>query len=142
MSVKSLSSDAGLSRRSVLATLSGSVAAVALARTAWAQDVAPTADTPEVSAPVPEVMPEPVAEPIGPQPFSFDWLDARMAQASQSDYQVPVAAPEVITDLDYDDYRKIQFNPTRARWRDEGVLFQVHAFHPGWLYKDTVTIPT
>ncbi|SDG36794.1 glucans biosynthesis protein [Celeribacter baekdonensis] len=140
MSVKSLSSDAGLSRRSVLATLSGSVAAVALARTAWAQDVAPTADTPEVSAPVPEVMPEPVAEPIGPQPFSFDWLDARMAQASQSDYQAPVAAPEVITDLDYDDYRKIQFNPTRARWRNEGVLFQVHAFHPGWLYKDTVTI--
>ncbi|MBC58670.1 MAG: glucan biosynthesis protein D [Confluentimicrobium sp.] len=137
MSVKSQSSEAGLSRltrRTVLSTLSGSVAAVAFARPALTQETA----APEPGAP--EAVAQPAPAPAEPQPFSFDWLDARMAEVARSDFRAPAEAAEVIADLDYDDYRKIQFNPDRARWRDDGVLFRVHAFHPGWLYKQTVAI--
>ncbi|KMK66828.1 glucan biosynthesis protein [Puniceibacterium sp. IMCC21224] len=140
MSVKSLSPEAGPSRptrRSVIATLTGSVAAIAFARSALAQqDTGPEQEAPETAT----AEGQPVAEPVEQQPFSFDWLDARMAEAAQADYVAPIEAPEVIADLDYDDYRLIQFNPERARWREEGALFRVHAFHPGWLYKTTVAI--
>ncbi len=63
-----------------------------------------------------------------------------MRDVAQAKYVAPVDAPEVIADLDYDDYRKIQFDPKSARWDEEGVLFRLHAFHPGWLYKQTVAI--
>jgi glucans biosynthesis protein len=56
------------------------------------------------------------------------------------DYVAPAEAPDIIADLDYDDYRKIQFNPQNARWNTEGSLFRMHAFHPGWLFKTTVRI--
>ena len=141
MSVKPRPSERGLcrlNRRTLLSVLTGSVAAGAFARSALAQAVAEPAsetgtDTIVSDAPAPE----PAATP---QPFSFEWLDGRMSDAAQAEYVAPVDAPEVIADLDYDDYRQIQFDPKRARWNVEGVLFRLHAFHPGWLYKQTVAI--
>lgn len=123
-----------LNRRTLLSILTGSVAGVAFARSALAQDSA---------EPLLETMTAPDAqtpEPAAPQPFSFEWLDARMRDGAQAKYVAPVDAPEVIADLDYDDYRKIQFDPKSARWDEDGVLFRLHAFHPGWLYKQTVAI--
>ena len=140
MSLKPRSPEQGLcrlSRRTLLSALTGSVAAFALARGSIAQDTAePVSET--KSEPVAPDTPTPEAVPA--QPFSFEWLDARMRDIAQADYVAPVDAPEVITDLDYDDYRKIQFDPKRARWDIDGVLFRLHAFHPGWLYKQTVAI--
>ncbi len=126
-----------LNRRTLLGALTSSVAAVAVARGALAQGIVePVLETQIVpGAPI-----APTPEPAGPQPFSFEWLDARMNDAAQAKYVAPSDAPEVIANLDYDDYRKIQFNPKRARWEDDGVLFRLHAFHPGWLYKQTVAI--
>ena len=44
-----------------------------------------------------------------------------------------------LTRLDYDDYQRIRFRRDRARWSDAGA-FQVNAFHPGWLFKETVQV--
>ncbi|WP_324754171.1 glucan biosynthesis protein G [Roseovarius sp. Pro17] len=140
MSVKPRSSEQGLcrlNRRTLISALTGSVAVVAFARSALAQDIAESVSEAEIEPNAPDA---PTPEPAAPQPFSFEWLDARMSDAAKTKYLAPVDAPEVIADLDYDDYRKIQFDPKRARWQDDGVLFRLHAFHPGWLYKQTVAI--
>ncbi len=126
-----------LDRRTVLGALASSVAVVAFARGALAQetalpDTAVATDVDDAEGAMPAI--------AGPQPFSFEWLDARMIEAAQVDYVAPNDAPEVIADLDYDSYRKIQFDPQRARWDGDGSLFRLHAFHPGWLYKQTVAI--
>lgn len=124
-------------RRTLLSALSSSVAVTAFARSAFAQDtVAPVAGT-EVVPEGAEVLTPEAATPL---PFSFDWLDERMREAATVEYVAETDAPDFITNLDYDSYRKIQFNPKRARWQDDDVLFRVHAFHPGWLYKQTVAI--
>lgn len=126
-----------LNRRTLLSALTGSVAAVAFARSAMAQDIAEPVSETKIDPKAPDA---PTAEAAAPQPFSFEWLDARMSDAARAEYVAPVDAPEVIADLDYDDYRKIQFDPKRARWDEDGVLFRLHAFHPGWLYEQTVAI--
>lgn len=126
-----------LSRRSLLNTLSSSVAVIAFGRSAFAQDVVAPLSTTEIDPNGREALP---AAPLTPQQFSFDWLDARMHEAAKVDYVAPVDAPDVISNLDYDGYRKIQFNPKRARWEGDDVLFRLHAFHPGWLYTQTVAI--
>ena len=126
-----------LNRRTLLSALTGSVAAVALARSAFAQGIAEPVSETGVD---PIAFGAPAPETLASQPFSFEWLDARMSDAAQAEYVAPVDGPEVIADLDYDDYRKIQFDPKRARWDEGGVLFRLHAFHPGWLYKQTVAI--
>lgn len=137
MTKKTWSSQSGmalLDRRTLLGAFTSSVAMMAFSRAALAQD-GDRLDTPAETKPS-----EGGTSPSQPQPFSFAWLDAKMATAAQADYVAPTDAPEVIADLDYDGYRKIQFNPDRARWDDDGSLFRLHAFHPGWLYKQTVAI--
>ncbi|MCV2892392.1 glucan biosynthesis protein [Lentibacter sp. XHP0401] len=126
-----------LNRRTLLSALTGSVASAAFAGGAWAQDAAETANQADVAQTAPEAV---TPEAPAPQPFSFEWLDARMSAAAQAEYVAPEDAPDVIPDLDYDDYRQINFNSKHARWQDDGVLFRLHAFHPGWLYKQTVLI--
>ena len=122
----SASLPAPLDRRTFLRTSSASVATLFVAWAAHAQTQSDTAE----AAPQDEAG----------QPFSFDWLDERMRAAAQSDYEDPEDTPELMPDLDYDDYRQIQFDPKRARWREADSLFHLHAFHPGWLYKQTVAI--
>lgn len=126
-----------LNRRALLSAFTGSVAGVAFARSALAQDITESAPETDVD---PIALDDPTPEPATPLPFSFEWLDARMRDAAQTKYLAPAEAPEVVSDLDYDDYRKIQFDPETARWDEDGVLFRLHAFHPGWLYKQTVAI--
>lgn len=126
-----------LNRRTLLSALTGSVAVGAFARGALAQAVSDPVDDTATQTDIPAAD---APEPAAPQPFSFEWLDTRMSEAAQAEYVAPVDAPEVIADLDYDAYRKIQYDPERARWNEDGILFRLHAFHPGWLYKQTVAI--
>jgi glucans biosynthesis protein len=140
MSIKPMSPDTNLfklDRRTLLGALTSSVAVVAFARSSIAQDIVASELGTENSSGTPNTV---TPEPAAAQPFSFDWLDSRMKEAAQAEYVPTPDAPEVITELDYDDYRKIQFDPKRARWADDGVLFRLHAFHPGWLYKQTVAV--
>lgn len=79
------------------------------------------------------------AEDAQPAPFSFDSFTATMRQRAQSPYVDSKITDTFLKGLDYDDYQKIQFNPARARWKDDtGELFRVEAFHPGWLYNQPV----
>ncbi|TDX27994.1 glucan biosynthesis protein [Rhodovulum visakhapatnamense] len=128
----------GPSRRRLLAALAGSAASVAfgLPRFAAAQE-APPEPEPEAPPPVPEAAPEPVPEPV---PFSFDVLSDQM-QARAKEAHKAASLPEgPLSGLDYDAYRSIRFRPDHARWAGDGSYFQLHAFHPGWLYKEPVEI--
>src|SRR5690554_1331778 len=119
MSVMPRSPEKGLrrlNRRTLLSAFTGSVAGVAFARSALAQDITESVSETDVD---PIALDAPTPEPAPPLPFSFEWLDARMRDAAQTKYLAPVDAPEVIADLDYDDYRKIQFDPKSARWDED-----------------------
>ncbi|SHJ20930.1 glucan biosynthesis protein [Wenxinia saemankumensis] len=73
-------------------------------------------------------------------PFSFDILTGRMREQSRSAYRAPELPEGFLQDLDYDDYRHIQFDPRRARWAGDGAPFQLHAYHLGWLFEEPVEI--
>ncbi|MDB6453303.1 glucan biosynthesis protein [Falsirhodobacter sp. 20TX0035] len=105
-----------------------------------AQDAPP----PEAPVPAPAPTPAPAAEPAPPAapasvPFSFDLLTEEMRQAATAAYQEPVRPTGALGDLQYNDYRNINFRADRARWADSSAsLFRVAAFHMGWLYSDPV----
>ena len=83
----------------------------------------------------------PAAAPAAPAPaqFSFDILSQQMKDKAKSDFQpAEIKLPDFIAQLGYDEYQHIQFRPDHARWPDPGVLFRVHAFHMGWLFKEPV----
>ena len=82
--------------------------------------------------------PKPAAET-----FDFELFTARMKDLAATPFKAAVFdLPESLNNLDYDAYRRIQFRPDRALWADDGPGFQVHAFHPGWLYKEPVKLFT
>lgn len=74
----------------------------------------------------------PAATPA--EPFSFDVLSAAMQARAGEPYEPPQAVSGFANDLTYDQYRRINFRPERARWADDGRLFRLQAFHLGWLY--------
>ncbi|NCU19928.1 glucan biosynthesis protein G [Candidatus Falkowbacteria bacterium] len=112
------------SRRALLAGLSASAliaAGTGLPGPVWAQDAA--------------------TDGFRPQPFSFDLLSEEMRALAQTSYQAPEkASSDFLNQLSYDDYRLINFNPGRARWRGDDSRFQLHAFHMGWLFKEPVLL--
>lgn len=93
----------------------------ALTRTAFAQDA-----------------PQAPAEDV---PFSFDRLTEAMREKAKSAFSPPsVKLPDFVSSLTYDTYRLIQFKPDHAKWAGTASPYQVHAFHPGWLYKEPVEV--
>ena len=74
-------------------------------------------------------------------PFDFDLFTERMKAMAGQPYAPAVPElPEVYATLNYDGYRMVQFNPTKAKWADAGLGYQVHAFPMGWLFKEPVTV--
>ena len=73
-------------------------------------------------------------------PFSYDALIARMREAASQPYTAPEPLEGPISDLDYDDYRLIQFDPDRARWAGSDSRVVLHAYHPGWLFDYVVKL--
>ena len=72
------------------------------------------------------------------RPFSFDALtDAARARAANP-YEDPPREDEFAEGLTYDDYRRINFDPDRARLDFEGSRFRLAAFHLGWLFAEPV----
>lgn len=73
--------------------------------------------------------------------FSFETLTARMqAKAAEPAVAEVLALPEVFATLDYDGYRKVQFDTAHARWADSAAGYQVHAFPMGWLFQEPVKL--
>ncbi|MEO1314213.1 MAG: glucan biosynthesis protein [Pseudomonadota bacterium] len=105
-------------RRGAIALL-GSTAVIALSA-ANAQEV---------------VIPAPI-----PEPFSFETLKTMMEERATRPDTPPAPLENFLADLDYDGYRNIRFRGTRARWGGIPVAFQIHAFHPGWLYQEPVRL--
>lgn len=50
------------------------------------------------------------------------------------------AAPRYFRELNYDQYRKIQFKSEANLWHDSGLKFQLQFYHPGYLYGQMVQV--
>lgn len=125
-----------LSRRRLLGTLSAGAVLACAGSLARAQET--TAPTPETPAAAPAEAAPAVSTQ---QPFSFDTLTATMREAVAKPNQSAQLPDSFLTQLTYDDYRLIRFNPDRARFADvERSRFQLQAFHMGWLFKEPVLL--
>jgi glucans biosynthesis protein len=73
--------------------------------------------------------------------FDFDSFTARMRDLASVPYEAPalIQSP-AYQSLDYDGYRRVQFDTSKARWRDDRHGFQIQAFAPGWLFKEPVSV--
>ncbi|WP_375690109.1 glucan biosynthesis protein [Pseudooceanicola sp. LIPI14-2-Ac024] len=74
------------------------------------------------------------------KPFSFEILTEWMQMAARGDATPPEQVSGFLTELDYDDYQRIRFDPERVRWTEDGSSVHLNAFHLGWLFKEPVHI--
>ncbi|MCP5349259.1 MAG: glucan biosynthesis protein [Gammaproteobacteria bacterium] len=73
--------------------------------------------------------------------FSQAWLDSKARELARQQFQPAVLdADNPLQALDYDQYRRIVFDPDQAIWRDTGLPFQLQMFHPGFLSTTPVTV--
>lgn len=96
---------------------------------------------PPAEAPAePAAQPQPAPPAAPPPPFSFDTLSEAMRQKALAAPEGEAPLEGFLADLQYDDYRRINFRPDRARWNFDGSYFRVQAYHMGWLFKEPVHI--
>ncbi len=63
---------------------------------------------------------------------NFEDLKTAVVQISRASKQEsPKELPSWLSKLNYDDLRKIRYNPKKAVWRSERLPFQLQFFHPG-----------
>lgn len=80
--------------------------------------------------------------PSVPKTFEFADVEARARELAGNSYtRDDGGIPDFLAKLDYDQYRDIRFRTEKSLWRDDGLPFQVQAFHRGSsLFKDRVFI--
>jgi glucans biosynthesis protein len=62
-------------------------------------------------------------------------------ELAQKPFQPPDGKlPDPLSKLGYDQYRDFRFDPQRALWREQGLLFTVQLFHRGFLYTNKVDL--
>jgi len=73
---------------------------------------------------------------------TFEMIDAKAKELAASGYVAPdrEALPDWMKNLSYDQYRDIRFIPERALWAAENLPFRAMLFHPGYLFREQVTI--
>lgn len=74
------------------------------------------------------------------QQFSYDRLTEDMRERAALPFKRLPQLEGFLADLDYDDYRLLQFRPDRQRWSEPGSTFRLGAFPMGWLFKEPVHI--
>jgi len=73
--------------------------------------------------------------------LGFDDVAGRARELAGKPYVAgPVALPEDLAKLSYDEYRDIRFNPQRALWRDLSLPFELQFFHLGKFQTQPVVI--
>ncbi len=73
--------------------------------------------------------------------FDFEVLQYRAKNLAGQPYKAKtVKSPTWLQKFTYDQFREIRFDPTRAWWGREDLPFQLHFFHPGWIYNQAVQI--
>ncbi|GGW74386.1 glucan biosynthesis protein [Alteromonas halophila] len=74
-------------------------------------------------------------------PFDREWLEDKAKALSKQAYEekeIPEDNP--LSQLDYDDYKKIQFERGATIWSREERQFRVNPLHPGSLYRTPVKL--
>jgi glucans biosynthesis protein len=75
-------------------------------------------------------------------PFGFDDVLDQAKKLAGQPFKPPPAIPDFLTQISYDQYRDIRFDPALALWKDTGGNFQVEFIHPGLYYGHAVAINT
>ena len=75
-------------------------------------------------------------------PFGFDDLLDHAKKLAGQPFKPPPAIPEFLSQIRYDQYRDIRFDPAQSLWKDAGGNFQVQFIHPGLFYGHAVAINT
>jgi periplasmic glucans biosynthesis protein len=72
----------------------------------------------------------------------FDSIQSRARDLANEPYVPPNrdTLPGWMNDLTYDQYRDIRFNPSKALWAEEKLPFHAMFFHPGYLFREPVTL--
>lgn len=74
-------------------------------------------------------------------PFPEDYVAGlARAMASKPYVEQKVELPEGLSDLGYDQYRDIRFNPDRSIWKGQAPGFSLDLFHTGFFYLTPVDI--
>jgi glucans biosynthesis protein len=95
--------------------------------------------------PAPEQAVAAAEAPLVPEvrPFDFSDVETKAKELSKQSYlRDDSGMPESLLKLDYDQYRDIRYKTEKSIWRDEGLPFQVQAFHRGFMFKDRVIVNT
>lgn len=129
------------SRRGVLGTMAALLASTILGTPLRAQTASPLVQDPTAQPSAPAAAaPEVVAEPMVPQPFSFDIVSTEMQALATQPHQAGEKVTGWLEQLTYDDYKMINFRDDAARWQVEDSFFRVYGFHMGWLFAEPVVI--
>lgn len=77
----------------------------------------------------------------GGEPFSWDMLKEKAKVLASSAFQSPSQAmPEALANLNYDQYRNIEFRSGKAIWNGTEQPYRVELFHSGYIYREPVNI--
>jgi glucans biosynthesis protein len=75
------------------------------------------------------------------RPFTEGTVRDLARELAKAPHRAPDSRlPRGFSDLDYDAYRTLRFDPQRALWRGENLGFQVQLFHRGFLYAPKVEL--
>jgi glucans biosynthesis protein len=75
-------------------------------------------------------------------PFGFDNVRDQAKKLAGQPFKPPPAIPDFLSQISYDQYRDIRFDPALSLWRDTGSKFQVQFIHPGLFYRRAVAVNT
>ena len=78
----------------------------------------------------------------GREDVGFESIQSRARDLANKPYVAanPNALPAWMNELTYDQYRDIRFNPNQALWATEKLPFRAMFFHPGYLFREPVTL--
>ncbi|MBU3006286.1 glucan biosynthesis protein [Paraglaciecola arctica] len=75
------------------------------------------------------------------EPFDRKWLESKAMELATKEYQVKqISADNPLSQMSYDDYKKIQLERGSTIWSKENRNFRVNPLHPGFLFKIPVKL--
>ncbi len=79
---------------------------------------------------------------VGVERIAVDhaYVTALAEKLAAAVYRPAPATPQYFRELNYDNYRQINFKPDMTLWRDSHRPFQVQFFHPGYLFTQMVRL--